>query len=396
MQRIDLDHNSGTLPDPRVLARFVDVEGQGLANPSSLHESGRRARAVLEEARREAAEALGTDPDEVVFVSGGTEGNNLAVRGLGDPTLPVLLAPLEHPSVLEPAKARGIVAWNVDRGGRAIVTPPEREVGLVTLVHAQGELGTLQPIAAAAELARGLGVPFHVDAAQTLGRVPVEAALAAADTVSFATHKAGGLRGMSLFVSRRHAGPTLRPLLLGGGQEGGLRAGTPSVALAAATALAVTLAVRECPARAEAMRRARDAFVARLPTDSARVLTTEPALPNTVLVLCDVPDGRAILPALDLLGVAASQGAACSSGASRPPAALEALGFTEDEARRAVALLVLARDENRERPARRRTGARILDTYESSRASLNSDPDRGPRSCQGEHSTTPRQARMKS
>lgn len=336
MQRFRLDHNSGTAVDPRVLARFVELEARGLANPASGHSHGRAARAILEEARSQVAEALGVHDDEVLFVSGGTEANNLVIRGLGAPERPVLLAETEHPSVAEPARARGFELWDVDDAGRARVQPPRRTVGLVALVHAQSEIGALQPIEDAARLARSLGVPFHVDAAQTLGRHPLTPTAQLADTMAFATHKAGGVRGQSVLVVKRAVRDQLRPLLLGGGQELGLRSGTQSPALAAATALALALAVRETSERAAAMRAARDAFVARLGPDAVRLLTREPALPNTALLLLDVRDGRTILPALDLLGVEASQGSACSSGASLPPRLLRAMGIPEESARKAL------------------------------------------------------------
>jgi len=336
MERIWLDHNAGTAVDPRVLEQFVAFESLGLANPASVHARGRAAKAVLEDARARTASALGVRDDEVVFVSGGSEGNNIAVRGLGMRDLPVLLAPLEHPSVLEPAMVRGLVPLAVDAEGRAVVVAPTQRVGLIALVHAQSEIGTLQPIVTARALATSLGVPLHVDAAQTLGRVSLEEAIALADTLSLATHKAGGLRGQSVLVVRRRVRDSLAPLAHGGGQEQDLRPGTPSPALCAATALAIELATRETETRAGAMRAARAAFLAELGTSHCSVLTREPALPNTVLLLLEVRDGRTIVPALDMLGVEASQGSACSSGASLPPRVLLEMGFAANRARCAV------------------------------------------------------------
>ena len=336
MRRFWLDHNAGTSVDPRVLARFIELESEGLANPSSLHLRGRAAHAILEEARTQAAQALGVHEDEVLFVSGGSEANNLAILGLGASQLPVLTSPLEHPSVLEPARRRGCELWNVDDEGRAIVQPPLRQVGLVALVHAQSEIGAIQDVASAARLARTLGVPLHVDAAQSLGRIPVDEVLALAGTVAFAVHKAGGIRGQSVLVVRRAAQTALVPVSLGGGQEFGVRPGTQSPALCAATALAIELAVTEREQRACTMRAACAAFLERLGPQGCTLLTREPALPNTALLLFHVRDGRAILPALDLLGVEASQGSACASGAALPPRLLLAMGHDETTARRAV------------------------------------------------------------
>ena len=330
----DLDHNATTPVDPRVLERFLEVEAACPHNPGSPHAGGRRARAVLEEARAAAADAAGVAPDEVVFVASCSEANNIAIAGLGDPGLPVLLAPVEHKSVAEPAARRGTSMWDVDAMGTAIVRSPGVPIGLVCLTHAQGEIGTLQPIADGAACARDAGVPLHVDAAQTVGRVPLDEVLPVADSVSVSSHKFGGLRGASLWIVR---GTPPRPLLVGGGQESGLRPGTVSTSLAAATALAFELALQEADERARGMEAARQAFEEELLGLVRCTRVTPPhALPNTVTIHFADVDGRALLPALDLAGVRASQGSACSSGSPEPPAVLRAMGFDPDAARQCV------------------------------------------------------------
>lgn len=332
-----LDHNAGGPVDPRVLACFLEAERDLPGNPASAHQLGRRSRAAVEDARLRVARALGAEVDDVVFCSGGTEANNLAVTGLGDTALPVLLAPVEHPSVLEPARRRGAELWQVDSNGRARVLAPARTVGLLCLVHAQGEVGAIQPVVEAAELADDMKVPLHVDAAQTLGRLPIADILARADSVSVSPHKCGGLRGVGVLVVR-DAERRLRPQLLGGAQEHGLRPGTVSPSLVVATALAVELAVREQPLRAQRMAAARRAFVEALAEGGAqhRVLTPEQSLPNTAMVAFAHVDGRNLLPAIDLAGVFASHGSACSSGSPQPPAVLLAMGLAEREARACV------------------------------------------------------------
>jgi len=343
-----LDHNAGTTVDPRVLEHYVAVERSCPGNPASVHALGRRAAAIVEAARAQVASALQVEPDGVVFCSGGTEANNCAVLGLGDPGLPVLLAPVEHPSVLEPARLRGVAPWSVDAGGRALVTQPDRRIGLLCLVHAQSELGTLQPVVAAADLAANLQVPLHVDAAQSLGRVPLDEILRA-DSIALSPHKCGGLRGGGVLVLRNRGG-ALRPLLRGGGQERGRRAGTVSPALAAANALAIDLAVRETSARGLRMAAARDAFVRALQRARVRCrsLTPAAALPNTAMIAFLGVDGRNLLPALDLEGVVASHGSACSSGSPQPPAILAAIGLDEAAARACVRFS-FGRDDDEER-----------------------------------------------
>jgi cysteine desulfurase len=332
-----LDHNAGTTVDPRVLERFLEVEARCPGNPSSLHEAGRRARSELEAARQQVGQALGFDGDDILFTSGGTEANNLAVRGLGRLDLPVLLAPVEHASVWEPAQVRGCILWAVDPHGRAQITAPSQPVGLACLVHGQSEVGTLQDVVGAAKLCTSHSIPLHVDAAQSLGRVSLAEISSVATSLALAPHKAGGLRGTGILCVRA-AAENLQPLLRGGGQERGLRPGTTSPAMAAAAALAVSLAIAEQPIRAQRMAQAQATFASIVISSNklCRVLTPATSLPNTLLVHVDGVDGRNLLPALDLAGIAISQGSACSSGSPLPPRVLLAMGLDEVAARSCV------------------------------------------------------------
>ncbi|MFO1076575.1 MAG: aminotransferase class V-fold PLP-dependent enzyme [Planctomycetota bacterium] len=332
------DWNAGAPPEPEVLDRYLEVERQCPANPASLHTPGRRARGVLEQARDRIAAALGVPVTDVVFTSGGTEAANLAVRGLGDPVAPVLLGPVEHPAVREAAEFRSIVEWEVDGEGFVRVAVPDQPVGLLALVHAQSELGTLQPIVAAAELATTLRSPLFVDAAQTLGRVDLAPVVAHATAFALSPHKCGGLRGHGVLVVR-DAAAALRPLLRGGGQEAGLRPGTQSPALAAANALAIDRAVHETSQRAHRMLGNRTAFLAALAASGTahRVLTPlAHSVPNTAMIAFPNVDGRNLLPALDLAGVFASFGNACSSGSPEPPRVLQQMGLPIELARACV------------------------------------------------------------
>jgi len=330
-----LDHNACTPVDPRVLERFLETERRHAANPASLHASGRAARVVIERSRDRVAAILNASPEQVIFVSGGTEANNQAVAGLGDLTQPVLLAPLEHPSVMGQAENRGAVWWSVDNSGRAVVVDPERAIGLVCLVHAQNEVGTIQPIADAARVAQQHGAPLHVDISQSLGRIAVDEPIAVADSVTLSPHKVGGLRGMAVLLVRDPN--RLRSLILGGNQEHGLRPGTVSPSLVAANALAVELAVDEQPERSRAMNAARTRFEAVLGSSApCQILGGDDRLPNTVMVLFESVDGRNLLPALDLAGVEVSQGSACTTGSPEPPKILTAMGLSAEDAQRCV------------------------------------------------------------
>lgn len=353
------DHNAGSPVLPEVLERFVAVERDCPGNPASSHTAGRKARAVLEEARERIAAVFGLAAEDVLFVSGGTEAANLAVVGLGDPNLPVLLSPAEHPAVREPAERRGLHEWQVDAEGAACVTEPTGPVGLVACVHAQSELGTLQPVEAAAGLANRLGVPLFVDAAQTLGRVPLVPVLALGPAVALSPHKCGGLRGHGVLMGHdlQHR---LRPVLVGGGQEFGLRPGTQSPALAAANALAIERASAETELRAARMREARESFLAGLAASGAehRLLTPRArSLPNTAMLHFPGIDGRNLLPALDLAGIHASHGSACSSGSPLPPRILGAIGLDDETARACVRIsLGWCDDADTNQDAGRRAG----------------------------------------
>ena len=356
------DYNAGAPPLDDVLERFLAIERSHPANPASAHGPGRAARAVLEDARATIAKALGLAAEDVLFTSGGTEAANLAVLGLGAPDRPVLLADLEHPAVAEAAALRGTIAMPVDARGFAVPTDPGRPVGLVAMVHAQSELGTLQPVAAAAALAQHLGVPCFVDAAQTLGRVSLAPLVATATVFALSPHKCGGLRGFGVLAGTDLAA-RLRPLLRGGGQELGLRPGTQSPALAAANALAIVRAVREQAARAAAMAANRGAFLQGLRASEVvhDVLTPlDASVPNTVMVHFAGIEGRSLLPTLDLEGIHASHGSACSSGAPTPPRVLLAMGRDERAARACVRFSFGWRDQQQELVATAlRAGARI-------------------------------------
>lgn len=353
MNRIYLDHNATTPVDPRVLEHFVATERTCPGNPSSAHATGRHARSVLENARARIAADLAVDHDAVVFVSGGTEANNIAVLGLGPTTHAVVASAAEHPSAREAARRRGCIELPLDAAGRprfarefvstesmSIESAPAsvRGVAVVCAVYGQSEVGSLSDVVAARAFADSLGAALHIDASQALGREHLAPALAVADTLALSLHKAGGLRGVGLLIVRR-ARHHLRALGAGGSQETGRRPGTVSPALATAAAYAVGFAVHEQHERAAAMDRARDAFWQVLASTPGveRISPTTQVVPNTLmLAFRAVPDGRALLPAFDLAGVDASHGSACSSGSPQPPAVLRAMGYDELTARKCV------------------------------------------------------------
>jgi len=360
VRRIYLDHNSTTPLREEARERWLEVAGGPGGNASSLHARGRRARQWVDDARARVAGALGCHEEEVIFTSGGTEANNMAlwgVLGAGRCEGGLITSSVEHASILEPALA-------LEQGGMAVARLPvdERaqpalgaleaalETGpwsLVSISAANNEVGTLAPlaeIAPALDGARARRPLLHTDAAQALGRIPVDLTGWGVDLASFSAHKIGGPPGVGVLWRRR--GLSLEPLLRGGGQEAGLRAGTEDVAGIAACAVAFELAVRE----QESYARRTAELCARVWNELAGSLDTVrllgPAidsphrLPNTLGLSIEGTDGKVLATRLDLEGLEIGAGSACASGSLEPSSVLLAMGFDEDRARSGLRLSV--------------------------------------------------------
>lgn len=349
--RVHLDHNATTPLRPEARARLLEVQDGLGGNPSSVHAAGRAARALLDDARERTAAALGVSEDEIVFTSGGTESDNLAVLGAvraSDRGRGLLTSAIEHSAVLGAADAlaaegRPVARLGVDREGRVDLDELARRaaapsVGLVSIHAANNEVGTVVPLdrLAAAVGTLGRARPrLHTDAVQALGRIPLP--LREVDLASFSAHKVGGPLGVGVLYRRR--GVALAPLCHGGGQEGGLRPGTENVPGIAAAAVAIELAVAERAAyHARTLALARELWrgiVAAVP--SARLagppLDAPDRLPNTLAVLLGGLDSRVLVARLDLEGLEASAGSACASGSIEPSHVLLAMGHPAELAR---------------------------------------------------------------
>lgn len=350
--RVHLDHNATTPLRPEARAALLEALDRLGGNPSSIHASGRAARALLDDARERLAGALGVLEDDLVFTSGGTESDNLAVEGVlraAGAGAALVTTAVEHSAVLEPARRLEregfrVTVVGVDAWGRpdlgALVDAAEG-AALVSVMAANNEVGSTVDLAAvvAALTARyGPRRPrVHTDAVQALGKLPLALGAAGVDLASLSAHKVGGPVGVGLLVRRR--GAPLRPLVVGGGQEATLRAGTENVAAAHAFAVAVELAVKEQPVFAARARR----HVEKLWTSvekavpGARVLGPPPSeaarLPNTLNLLVPCGDGRTLVTRLDLAGLEVSAGSACASGSLEPSHVLLALGLAPADAR---------------------------------------------------------------
>jgi cysteine desulfurase len=325
-----------------------------LGNPSSLHGSGRRARRRIEESREQLAAALGARPSEVILTAGGTEADNLAVKGLfwarrdADPRRRRIIASsVEHHAVVDAvdwlvAHEGADVTWlPVDRTGRvhpdalreALAQSPDT-VALVTVMWANNEVGTLQPIAELADIAHEHDVPLHTDAVQAVGSVGVDFAASGADALTMTGHKLGGPYGAGALLLRRDVDCV--PLLHGGGQERDVRSGTMDVPGAVGLAVATSLAVERQPETAQRLAALRASLIAGVATEVTDVvLNGHPTQHLPGIAHLSFPDceGDSLLMLLDARGVECSTGSACSAGVARPSHVLLAMGASEAQAR---------------------------------------------------------------
>jgi cysteine desulfurase len=344
MPRIYLDHNATSPLLHEAHEAMTRAIAQAAGNASSLHASGRAARLVIESSRLEVARLIGALPEEIVLTSGGTESNNLAIFGAAavGPAAKqlVVTSAIEHPSVLGPMEdleRRGMEIRRVrpTRDGRVpaeeILQAAGEGAALVSLMLANNEVGTLQPVAEVGGELRGRGMLFHCDAAQAAGKVPIDVRELGVDLLSLAGHKFGGPQGVGALYVRR--GVALRPFLRGGGQELNRRPGTENVAAIAglgAAASQAALAIGENGRRQSQLRDfLEDEVLRRL--SGARINGRAAArVPNTSSLALEGVSGESLVIALDLEGIAISAGSACSAGTIRRSHVLEAMGLREE------------------------------------------------------------------
>jgi cysteine desulfurase len=342
MTRIYLDYNATTPPHPVVIERMTAALSAEFGNPSSVHHFGQRAKAALDDARSAVAALIGSDPSEVVFTSGGTESDNFAIRGVAEALEPtgrkhLVASSIEHEAVLNTLKALGRRGWTVtllpvDETG--IVSPDTLRsaltdrTALVSIMHANNEIGSIQPIAELAAIAKAHGAVFHTDAVQSAGKIPVDVKALGVDLLSLSAHKFYGAKGAGALWVRR--GLRLVPPLTGGKQERSRRAGTENVAgivgLGAAAQIARTKMADETARLGPLRDRLEDGILAAV-SGTAVNGARSPRVPNTTNISFDRVEAESLLIALDLAGVAVSTGSACSSGTLEPSHVLKAMGL---------------------------------------------------------------------
>lgn len=352
---IYLDNNATTPPLPEVVEVVARVMRDCYGNPGSQHRAGRQARQVLEESREQIAGWLGANPKELIFTSGGTEANNLALRGLTHGLSGSLaISPGEHPSCLEVCTAPAMRGWNlhkfpVDHCGQLASIDMPTDTRLVSMILAHNETGVIQDVQPLAAACRSRGVPLHLDGVQAVGKIEVNFDDLGATTLSFGAHKFHGPRGVGGLLIRD--GTRVIPLMRGGHQEFERRPGTEPVALIAGMAKALELWHASQAERTRTVSALRDRLqTALLERCQPAVVNGEeaPRLPNTLNISFPGVDGEAILVALDLEGVCCSLGSTCASGSAEPAPILIAMGLTPDLYRSAVRFslsLLNTRDE---------------------------------------------------
>jgi len=353
--QIYLDYSATTPPGEAAIARMQEVLAQEWGNPASLHAWGAQSAMVLERARVQVGRLINAPPEAIAFTSGGTEADNLAILGVarqyGTPQH-LIISRVEHPAIAEPVRVLEAEGWHVTRlcvDQRGRVNPDELQAALrpetvlVSIIYGQSEVGTLQPIETLGKIARAHGCLFHTDAIQVAGRLPIDVQQLPVDLLSLSSHKLYGPQGAGALYVR--PGVSLQPLLFGGGQEGGLRSGTPAVPIIAGFGKAAEWAAQELPLEMPRLIGLRDRLFDLLSDVDGLVPTGDRLhrLPHHVSFCLPDADGstvtgKAIVRQMNLAGIGISSGSACHSGKLDPSPVLLAMGWGDRPAKTGIRL----------------------------------------------------------
>jgi cysteine desulfurase len=340
--RVYFDYNATSPLAPEVTEAVVRATRDVYGNASSVHHFGQQAKAVLDDARSAVASLINADPSEIVFTSGGTEADNFAIRGTAEALEPsgrrgLVASTIEHEAVINTIRALARRGWEAayiptDQSG---IVSPERarevitdKVAVVSVMHANNEIGTVQPIADIAAAAHERGAVMHTDAVQSVGKIPVDVRALGVDLLSLSAHKFDGPKGAGVLWVKR--GTRMHPILTGGKHERNRRAGTENVPAIAGLGVAAALAGKKIASESARLSRLRDrleaGILAGVPGTAVNG-AREPRVPNTTNISFDRVEAESLLIALDLDGVAVSTGSACSSGTLEPSHVLRAIGL---------------------------------------------------------------------
>jgi cysteine desulfurase len=351
--RIYFDHNATTPVDPAVVETLARTTAEEFGNASSVHHFGQRAKAVLDEARSAVADLIGAEPSELVFTSGGTESDNFALRGVAEALEPtgrrhLIASSIEHEAVLVTLRALARRGWRTTLlpvGTSGIVDPDALadaltdDTAIVSVMHANNEIGTIQPITELARIAHARGALFHTDAVQSIGKVPVDVRPLGVDLLSLSAHKFNGPKGIGALWIKR--GARVTAILTGGKHERNRRAGTENVPAIAGLGVAARLARKKVTTDADrigALRnRLEERILAQVPGTAVNG-AREPRVPNTTNISFEAVEAESLLIALDLEGVAVSTGSACSSGTLEPSHVLRAMGLPAPRTQNSIRL----------------------------------------------------------
>ncbi|PMB50588.1 cysteine desulfurase [Fischerella thermalis CCMEE 5201] len=358
--QIYLDYSATTPTRPEAIAAMQTVLTQQWGNPSSLHEWGQRAATVLEQARMQVAGLINAPAESIIFTSGGTEADNLAIMGVArlySKPQHLIISSVEHSAISEPARLLEQWGWEVTRlpvDSQGRVNPLDLKAALqdntilVSIIYGQSEVGTVQPIAELAQITHSAGVLFHTDAVQVAGRLPIDVGSLSVDLLSISSHKIYGPQGAGALYVR--PGLELVPLLGGGGQEKRLRSGTQAVPVIAGFGVAAELAAQEMPIKTPRLMQLRDRLFSQLIDIPGLIPTGDLVhrLPHHVSFCLEHADGekvsgRTLVRELNRAGIAVSAGAACNSGKLSPSPILLAMGYSEKAAFASVRM-TLGRD----------------------------------------------------
>lgn len=344
MKRIYLDHAATTPTDPEVVKAMLPYFTDAFGNPSSIHSFGQEARAAVEEARDRIASLIGAKSEEIAFTSGGTEADNFAITGIAYATENggnhIITTPIEHHAVIETCKSlerRGFEVTYLPVDSYGLVDPDDVKKAitdntvLISVMHANNEIGTIEPITEIGRIAQERRVAFHTDAVQTVGHIPVDVNELGVDLLAMSAHKLYGPKGIGALYIRK--GTRITPLLHGGEQERRRRAGTENVAAIVGLGKAAEIAQREMDAEVKRLIPLRDHLIEGLTEQIEHIhLNGHPTrrLPNNVNVSIDFVEGESMLLNLDLTGIAASTGSACSSSSLEPSHVLLAMGLSHE------------------------------------------------------------------
>jgi len=348
---IYLDHNATTPVDPEVVDAMSVALREQFGNPSSIHAFGQQAKSALDEARDRVAALLGASASDIVFTGSGTEGDNLALRGVsGMPAMAsrrhIVVGAIEHEAVRTTAQAMARQGWRVTEvpvGPFGVVEPDDLrlamqpDTAIVAVMHANNEIGTIQPVAELARIAHDAGALFHTDAVQSAGKIPIDVGALGIDMLAISAHKFGGPKGVGAIWLRRGLG--LISILTGGRQERGRRAGTENIPGLVGLGVAARLAGERLVSNGSRIAALRDrlehGILEGIPGTTVNG-DRERRLPNTTNISFEAVEGESLVIALDLEGIAVSTGSACSSGTLEPSHVLRALGLPAPRVQSAI------------------------------------------------------------